>query len=344
MNISAGASAALNGPETEAVDFSFAASAARARLLDRKMRKRLADSLEHIFERSRTALRVDPSAERLVGELRAEQRFGPLVFGLYYDLVDAIVAGRLGEAQELLDAVCRQRPLEKEFEVVTLSDTDLGAGNADRYGRMMDTDPASPFAFMAPAEETVRSFRPQLEEALAVMGETSPELHAEFRALVCQIVLADGKSGLNEQSGFHGGSSFLLWGALFINPANFTNTLALIETLAHEAAHSLLFGLSIDEKLVENPDSERFSSPFRSDPRPMDGIFHATFVAARMHYATEPFLRRASGAGADGVRAALQQGQRSFRDGLATVEAHGRLSQTGRAVLAGARRYMDAAA
>src|SRR5690606_33877017 len=109
--------------------------------------------------------------------------------------------------------------------------------------------------------------------------------------------------------------------------------------------HTLLFGLSVDEKLVENPDSERFSSPFRLDPRPMDGIYHATFVAARMHYATEAFVRHPLGqAQSAAVKAALEQGQRSFRDGLGTVEAHGRLSATGRGILAEARRYMDGAA
>ena len=34
----------------------------------------------------------------------------------------------------------------------------------------------------------------------------------------------------------------------------------------------------IDELFVLNPDWERFPSPLREDPRPMDGIYHATFV------------------------------------------------------------------
>lgn len=333
------------GPAVDG-DFSFRPDAKRARVLDRKMRSRLADSLDHVFERSREALRVDADeAGRLVAELRGERRFGPLVFALYYDLVDAILAGRLDDAQALIDDIVEQRPLAKDFAIVTLSDADLGPGNSDRYARMMDTDPESPFIFATPDAALAGAFRPHLETALEAMESAAPELHAEFRALVSQIVLTDGHSGLKEKSGFHGGSSFLLWGALFINPGNPASPIALVETLAHEAAHTLLFGLSIDEKLVDNPDSERFSSPFRMDPRPMDGIYHATFVAARMHYATEAFLRHPIGrAQSAAVQAALEQGRSSFRDGLGTVEAHGRLSPTGRAVLAEARRYMEGAA
>ena len=66
--------------------------------------------------------------------------------------------------------------------------------------------------------------------------------------------------------------------------------LSLLETLAHEAAHSLLFGIQISGPLVLNPDDARFASPLRVDLRPMDGVYHATFVSARMHFAMQELL------------------------------------------------------
>jgi HEXXH motif-containing protein len=54
--------------------------------------------------------------------------------------------------------------------------------------------------------------------------------------------------------------------------------------LTHEAAHSLLLGYTLGAPLVESDPAERFSSPLREDLRPMDGIVHATYVLARMHY------------------------------------------------------------
>ncbi|MBL6431916.1 MAG: hypothetical protein HPM95_15385 [Alphaproteobacteria bacterium] len=53
----------------------------------------------------------------------------------------------------------------------------------------------------------------------------------------------------------------------------------------HEAAHGTLFAMSPVEFYVFNPENERYSSPLRLDPRPLDGIYHATFVLARMHIA-----------------------------------------------------------
>lgn len=337
-----------SGPAgASATGFDFLPDAGRARSFDLRMRARLADSLEHVFEQSREALRIDEGlAQRLLAGLRGAERFRPLVFALYYDLVDAILADRLVDAQALMDAILLERPIPGDRQrVIVLDDADLGAGNASRYGRMMDTDPVSPFAFTAPSAEAVAAFRPRLEEALTMMKEGAPRLRAELDALVSEIVLADGRSGLTESS-FTGGSSFLLWGALFINPASSTTAVSLVETLAHEAAHSLLFGFAVDEPLVLNPDSERFTSPFRDDPRPMDGIYHATFVAARMHYAAAQHLPGALGTPQEeaAIRSALDYDRHSFQDGFGTIAAHGRLSATGKAVIESARRYMDGAA
>jgi HEXXH motif-containing protein len=134
----------------------------------------------------------------------------------------------------------------------------------------------------------------------------------------------------------------MLWGALFINPARPKTDVELVETLAHESAHSLLFGHAIDDPLVENDTAERFQSPLRDDPRPMDGIFHATFVSARMHYAMARLAQSGLLAAADeaSAREAMTRDASAFRDGLAVVEANGRLTGLGAAVMAGARNYM----
>ena len=62
-----------------------------------------------------------------------------------------------------------------------------------------------------------------------------------------------------------------------------TTVLDTAQALAHESGHNLLFGFCASESLVENADEELFASPLRADPRPMDGVFHATYVVARMH-------------------------------------------------------------
>src|SRR5690606_11375550 len=107
-----------------------------------------------------------------------------------------------------------------------------------------------------------------------------PELAAEFDALVSQVIMVEGNPVAKYQ--FDGGSSYMLWGGLFLNATSHQNDVALIEVMAHESAHILLFGYASDEALVNNDDDTLYHSPLRVDPRPMDGIFHATYVSARM--------------------------------------------------------------
>ena len=109
-----------------------------------------------------------------------------------------------------------------------------------------------------------------------------------------------------------------------------------------EHAHSLLFALSPSEGVVENLEDELFASPLRADARPLEGIFHATFVLARMVHAVS--LIRASGRLSDNeerTAASLQaEYEGLFFDGHKTVREHGRLTPQGTLAMNAAEQYM----
>jgi hypothetical protein len=324
----------------------FEPDASRAQALDRNLRTRMAESIEHVADQSRGVFAVNEAKVRiLTSALRGERRFPPTTFALYYDLVDAVVEDRLDEAERCFDAILGEKPIERRLDCVVLDDATLGPGMAARYGRMMDTDAANPHRFFAPPAEQSANFRPLLDESLSLMRRGCPRVYAEFTELVDQIVLSGGTNLANGED-FLAGSSFTLWGALFLNPAASRTALSLLQTLAHEAAHSLLFGIQISGALVLNPDEERFTSPLRVDLRPMDGVYHATFVCARMHFALKELLASGllNGEEADHAHAAAARDRGHFLEGLLTVKKHGRLSPAGQAVIAGAEAYMGRAA
>jgi HEXXH motif-containing protein len=96
---------------------------------------------------------------------------------------------------------------------------------------------------------------------------------------------------------------------------------------------------------VHNDDAERYPSPLRDDPRPLDGILHAGYVTARMHWATQALLDRGSldTRACDEARRWLDIDSTNFADADTVVRRHGRLSATGEAVIASARGYMSEA-
>ena len=132
------------------------------------------------------------------------------------------------------------------------------------------------------------------------------------------------------------GSSYSLWGALFLNASSHNNDITMVEVITHETAHCLLYGLSIEESLVLNPDDKYFPSPLRSDLRPMDGIYHATFVSARMHWAMSRLIEsgQLDAHECETAEQARIADQKNFNTGYETIAAHALLTATGEQVMA----------
>ncbi len=75
----------------------------------------------------------------------------------------------------------------------------------------------------------------------------------------------------------------------------------------------------------------------------MDGIYHATFVSARMHWAMSELAKShlLTEAERDRARKAADEDLRNFQSGYSVVEAHGKLSEVGRSLMANAKAYID---
>ena len=196
-----------------------------------------------------------------------------------------------------------------------------------RYLRFMSNDPAYRHVFLPPSAEDLAAFKRQFASVMGLLEQAAPELLAELKALISELILVVGPTDAKVH--FDGGSSYQLWGALFLNAVRHKTRIDVIDSLAHESAHSRLFGLCTEEAPVRNPDEELHPSPLRAETRPMDGVYHATFVSARMHWAMSRLI--ASGLLTEEERTLAIQARdadrRNFERGYETVAAHGRLTR-----------------
>lgn len=321
----------------------FEPDASRAAALDRAMLAGLGDSLDHIGEQAAGRLRFDEEAfADLARHLRAGERHPPATFGRYYDLVECIAADDQPGAERLMAEIAASRPVPPGLHVLPIGDPAL-ADVADLYRRRMNSDPGIAFSFLDPPPDSIRPFQARFAAAMALLDRALPALSGEVRGLLSQVVLATHADG--DAYRFDGGSAYTLWGTLFLNARFHETTVAMVEVIAHESAHTLLFGMAIDEPLVFNPDDELFASPLRVDPRPMDGIFHATFVSARMHWV----MTRLAASGlldageVEAAREAAAADRVNFLSGYETVAAHAQLSANGDGLMRNAAAYMRTA-
>ena len=320
----------------------FPPDAARVQRLDARMRTRLGESLREVAQQARGHIEIPEQA--LAGFLaRVESHpVPPLVFGAYYELVLALESGALVEASALLGEIVSSPPALAELVVIDLeADSEQGPC---LYRRLFDSDPSGRIDLNPPGSELSEPYRAKIDQALALIGDSDPELAAELRSLVREIVLAKGGAD-SDALQFGGVSSFMLWGAIALNVDFPLSTVEMVEALAHESAHNLLFGLSIDEPLLSGDADARYPSPLRKDLRHLDGIYHATFVCARMHRALAQLLAVEAFHGNDLEEAqkAMGESAKHFAQGLKTVLSDAALTPMGRRVMDGAREYMDRA-
>ena len=303
------------------------------------MRERLADSLDYVFGELGSALGIpaDP-ARHLTARVRSVPQ-SPHMFGAYYELVLAIEADDMESARQMAAEMLALRDQSGATHVAGIDDRP--DDEADRYRRLLLPDlDALPADALLMAE-----CRERIEKDFALLDSGFPEMGAEVRALLREIVVAAGPEDPKALT-FDGASSYMLWGAVLLNARGQKTVLDTVQALAHESGHNLLFGFCASGPLVENADDELFSSPLRKDARPMDGVFHAAYVVARMHQTLTRLLDAdvLDPAQVEAARNDLALHSKNFQSGDQVIREGGRLTNLGRDAIEAARQYMAAAA
>jgi hypothetical protein len=286
----------------------------------------------------------DAAAERLAERLHPGDKVPPELFGDYFALVEAIDAADLVEAQTRLDDVLGSPPSHSKPIAVDLYSSSTSAAEAGRMDRHFDFSDGVGCR-LKPLDPTAEGpARERVNRALGMLRSMAPNTWAEMNEIVTRFVLVGATQG-QEGYTFDGASSLEQWGTVLINVGVSKSDLELCETLAHESAHCSLFAMSPRTFFVRNPDDDRYVSPLRYDPRPLDGIYHATFVLGRMHYAINEMqqsglLDEASVAEAGHL---LERSKDNFDDGYAVLAERADFTEDGRVLMEATYRYMASA-
>lgn len=308
----------------------FEPSPQRALLTDQAVRARLVDSFAYLAEFLGKSSQLEETQRRVTAGA-----VSPFVFCLYSKLVAQLSAGGAksveATAREILAAVGQ----DANNAVMPYQSPAVAGEWWSAYHALLDTEPGRDFSPVPPTESGLHAFHEQYCAAKAIMEKSDPDLAQEVATLVRLVVPAAPRDASSDQR-FNGASTFLAWGAAIFNSEITRHPIAMIDLLVHESGHLLLFGLVEGGALTKNAPTERYASPLRQDSRPIDGIFHACFVATRVHVAmtrliasggldrqTQEFARlHAEKNGASAVRS------------LEVLNAHAKPTEKGERVLA----------
>jgi hypothetical protein len=323
--------------DDDAALVAFPPDGSRAVFLHLRMIERLAQSVEEIVRGCSSHLVFEESVARLPQRIRASSRVAPELYCIYFDLLQAVRRDDLDASARLLSEMDTRMdaPLPSFYSRWGA----LPESTSRRYLTYVNADPTTKVNFNALSSSEFDKVRRLADDAFGVLERAEPEIGAEIRSLVTEIVFV---SSVPNES-FGGATSFFCWGALFLNANAHRSLVRLISGLTHESAHAYLFSLSLGDGFVTNPDDELHASPLRPDPRPLDGIFHAAYVSARMHYAHSRVIETGalSGSAESEARNALAASRRAFSDGVKTLNDYASLTPLGCRVMDATRSYMN---
>lgn len=302
-------------------------------ILESEIREQLASSLSHIAEQVEPVQEIDTALVDTVCAQIRSHRVDPAVFAGYQSVLDEVRQQRYSELPRIFARLNELSTEPATFRIQRFGVETLG-DDAAFFSDIVFSEDFGKEPIRDPGLERYEATRKDLEEAFGLIGNVAPEAANEIQTLWSRIFVGEASSGGNSRS-FAGVTSFLLWGSSFINAAAHKTRIDCAEYLIHESTHALLFALSASEPLVLNKLSERYPSPLRRDPRPMDGIYHATLVCGRLIV----FHRKVNASSLirdtdhpiieDKLRNLVQ----AFSDGVETVREFGNLSDPGASFL-----------
>ena len=302
--------------------------------IDAAVRLRLGRSLAYILQKAKGRLDVDIARFEATLENIRTRTQDPGLFARYYDLISALTSNQIAEANALLEeiVVLAEGPATS-FAIAAYTRHRLGP-DYERFPRLIFAEYSQTNPMQSPSDLQSALSTQMLEEAIEIISHVDAVIHSEIEALLRRIYLATANKDPSAKR-FGGVTSFLVWGASFINIDFYRTRWDAVQFLVHEITHGLLFGLSFDEPLVQNAPDESYRSPLRDDDRPMDGVFHATLVCGRLADFNRAWLDSglAKGADRESSSKAVADNLRFFRDGVDVINKNGKLSEQGRQLI-----------
>ncbi len=295
--------------------------------LDQAMRDDLATSLERLGERASDVLSAEVDTASMARQIRSHAIL-PGVFARYYDLITALQKQDWLAAERLWREISRWAAMPADFSILSFDTNDLG-DDAERYQRLFSAGQSVLPQFVRPDEEALASLRRTVPAALDLLDVVHAAWAAEVRALIAQVVALVLPGSKAEPA--YGGSSMMVWGGIVVNIGRPPDLLQVLSILVHEATHQLLFALSRTEPLVLNPVNETFGTPLRPTPRPMNAVFHSTYVSGRIHTLFDMLLQRLDLKGAElaQVEETSRLQRTRFQQGCDLIKDKARLTPLG---------------
>ena len=266
-----------------------------------------------------------PHLLRAVEAYDVDRRLAPRASARLATLMEAMAKGDGYGVYDTVQAWCADPPATWIAEGCTTESIALHAWERQLLDEVRATrvEGVPPLHFFPLLETDLRPLHAAAMEALAMIGEVDPDMHAEIESHVSLIKLFTGR-------GIEGLSSPKAFGAIWLRMPEAGQEIPwFLEHLVHECSHLHLNALLALDPILTNPN-DIHKAPIRPDPRPLFQVLHGTFVLARNRRVHRRLVARHPELG---LETALGRFEEQFASGLAVVSESLKPTPRGRRLL-----------
>ncbi len=250
----------------------------RASFLGTRIRAGLLQSLEHLIEVNKSVLGVNYLKGRTLIEHLNLARTVKLP-GLFYALNSFLLqATSSRQTQSIYSdiSILFEIPLLEEIRYFNFTERESDNKRNELLRKYILFELPQEGDISEPATEESEKTKLLIKEALKLISECDEETYKEIIEFVSEFMIL-------KTNVLKAGSSFDLYGLIFINVANADRgVINMVDLIIHEVSHLYLYNLGIEDPLVLNEYEEKYYSPIKERERPMLGVYHAAFVLTRV--------------------------------------------------------------
>ncbi len=244
--------------------------------------QKLLKSLASLFTSVEKTLNVNLLELRnSISKVEAERKLTPMLYTYHAFLREGIKQGSVKSVthfvRKIEQALKNEQIYAPPFSIQTISSeeweqqilNDLNDQNRNKVGDLS--------SLTAVEEVAIEPVNRIITKSLEFLKQISPLFLNEFETYVANLKLF-------RSNRLVGMTDVRVFGTIYLcmSKGDMPETIYFCEHIIHETSHLHLHTLFAIDRLILNDPSERYTAPIRPDPRPMYGVFHATFVLSRM--------------------------------------------------------------
>jgi len=311
------------------------------------VRLKLMQSMQHIiFDVLGTEIEPPISESHLRNLIMDGAQFpDAAVFALHGALLKAVLDHDMSKVPELFrilkDIGARVTNRPDNFRILSLSENSMHRDDVLLLKNVFADDVGLTTDLKGPSASNEEQAKKLVNGALNTLSETAKDWFDEMLLLTNQVYFAVAAS--KEEVDFGGATVFDAFGSILVNPLGLHDLPTVLMTLIHESSHQQMFLFHLTDPVVLNDATAEFTSPLRRQPRPMEGIFHAMWVSARMVVAAQEVIESPqSPSWSKDLRKHQASALAAFRDCEETVAEHAQLTKLGTELFQNARDTINA--